>query len=164
MIPHLTHDDVAILSAQLAFIRSERRTQRRQPRLFATPTGAPLPRQRELTRLCDRVADLLLQLVQADPQWCAHWAGPGPNLPMSVALSVAERVARYGQGLPSVEVEEMAAPMDDPIPVLVGAPDPDPFALLRSTLDAHGELRWWPRGLPYSVAREALRDEVADVP
>lgn len=159
----LTHEEVALLSAQLAFIRAERRAQRRQPRLFSSPTGAPHPRQRALTALCDRVADQLLQLVQADPRWAAQLEA-GENLPLAVALSVAERVARYGDGLPSAEVEEIATPADDGVPALLGAPDPDPFALLVAAIDGRGELRWWPRGVPLTVSRDAVREEVADVP
>lgn len=159
----LSHGDVAILSAQLGFIRAERRVQRQQPRAFASPTGAPLPRQHALTALCDRVADQLLHLVQADPLWGAQLESGG-NLPLAVAMSVAERVARYGDGLSSVEVEEIAAPTEEAAPSDMLTPDPDPFALLVAAIDAHGELRWWPRGVPLSVSRDAVHEEVADVP
>ncbi|GAB1345051.1 hypothetical protein [Gemmatimonas sp.] len=76
----------------------------------------PLPRQLALTALCDTVADQLLELVHGDPRW-ALYSAQGLDLPLAVAMAVAERVARFGQGVPCHEVEAIATPAEAPVPV-----------------------------------------------
>ena len=69
MTTRLSGADIAILSAQCAFIRDERRTQRHHRHLFMYANAAPTPRLTALTALIDLVTDETLERLRALPSW-----------------------------------------------------------------------------------------------
>lgn len=164
MHPCLTHSESAILGAQLAFVRRERYAQWKTPRLFREFAGAPTQRLATLTHLCDELGEQLLALLQAHPAW-GQLVADGHGRVTEVAAAVAERVARYGVGVPSEDVEgldqvfrrrwcETLPPAERDRPD--GWPPVHRSGLLYPTCDVDGTRSWWPVAVPPSLAADAI--------
>jgi hypothetical protein len=165
----ITTDDVAILSAQLAFIRRERLAQWTSARAFRSFRGAPTPRHRALIDLCDALAAAQLAQLHDSPTWAALESA-GQRVCLEVLTQVVERVTRYGTGLGSDELETLEACTRRRLlaalpPDAQDGADTEWWSVAHSGLLYAMELRdgvrqWWPVTVPLAIASESLPAEV----
>jgi hypothetical protein len=154
MTPCLTHEDEAILSAQLEFVRRERRAQWVDTRAFRSFAGKPTIRQVRLTALCDAIGDGLLEYVRASDDW-SRLAARGQLVAMRMTEHVVERVARFGVGITDDDLACLEASVRRTAPgdALWSAAG---TRLLVAVRTPAGETVHWPAVVPASVILESL--------
>lgn len=99
----MTATESACLSAQLAFIRSERLAQRSHRRSFQQPDGRPTPRQERLSALVDDVVEDTMARLRTLPAW-----GQATLATKTAVRLITEAVISAGAGCRPSDVERLA--------------------------------------------------------
>lgn len=145
--------DLAILTAQLAFIRVERAAQWEAPRAFHTVAGRKTPRQQRLTELTDDVGDALLALVRAHPD-IQRLTARRQLVAVRTVEHVAERCGRFGFGVSGDDIacieacirRQLAESGTDGVDAMWSALGTR--LLVPADPAAAGPLLYWPAALP----------------